>query len=1010
LNFIDQTGQEFAEKQQHNAELVCSSHRHNPFRHMAALLLLSVSVWFACASAALDSSSIERLMRTAVDRARASVSAGVLASLSTSGADSESADVPRSLADLLGVRGGDELSVKQHINVLLVGVAPPRLRFAATLEPWFRQIARALPHVRAPVGVAQTTTEAVVTEPTSLAFNASVSFVEVSPRVAGVLEEAMLRLLRPETRSCGDAADASASADSCSVRTGVLGDPDLAVDRHYVDAPRFSRVLADLLTSLGLDGAFSLVVLNLKSPVDRAHAVYGYRAGFSQSELLELRANAARLSLAQKLPTPRRWRDTAPPQRRTAAAPADPAPFVSMVAESEIWAKRMARTQFNARALRAFERGTSAERASAEALVGRDELARLAQLCEDADADELACVLRAEPAAHESTLALAAEIAALGSADERRYVQQALREGAGAVRADCLVDAWVSHERVAFLDLGAGPFDWGPTVAAAGVKTFDSFPRMPPAAVVAQEVAAAANTSAPTDARFASEADAFAEVSMLAVYRDLHCALGTDRVCAQLAERVAQLQVSPLTSAPFLARAARDVAAAREAGATPSEDEFFSELSHVVLGVGARQLFFPPVSLFPPVLERAVSFHLFVVSDPDQYAQLDELTFDWTRVQGELRALRLPYQTFSFRVTSVDLYDEPKIVAALASSIRTSTLPTLDADGQFRAVPTRYIDAAALQERLLTLHVAGDRRGITVDAARHINLFLFSLGDEMPLLIDKFHQAKAVDDMVVIVQSNVPRFSSRFVCNGGMVDVDLRNPTHATLGALGSLVGGLVPAHIQYEPTRGAASQEWRWAVGARAVVPGGSSLLSRFGQVSRDVALRNAALSVVTESLDRLRAIERDLRHRHLSGVLLALALPSLSELAGDVAAWQAGLLFVTDLVSQMRFEDAALAAIQLRDLMFDAQANVTRLLDVHDGVTCAINSADMRSQMQKSFKHVASVDASPQPAAPTSIVPWRSTASSVLLVLQVSLLLLWGARHAYAVVAFPQTKVKVN
>ncbi len=27
---------------------------------------------------------------------------------------------------------------------------------------------------------------------------------------------------------------------------------------------------------------------------------------------------------------------------------------------------------------------------------------------------------------------------------------------------DCLVDSWISHERFAFLDLSAGPFEWSP--------------------------------------------------------------------------------------------------------------------------------------------------------------------------------------------------------------------------------------------------------------------------------------------------------------------------------------------------------------------------------------------------------------------------------------------------------------------------------------------------------------------------------------------------------------------
>ena len=35
----------------------------------------------------------------------------------------------------------------------------------------------------------------------------------------------------------------------------------------------------------------------------------------------------------------------------------------------------------------------------------------------------------------------------------------------------CLAEAWVGRSRIAWLDVGAGPFSWGPTVGGRGVKT-----------------------------------------------------------------------------------------------------------------------------------------------------------------------------------------------------------------------------------------------------------------------------------------------------------------------------------------------------------------------------------------------------------------------------------------------------------------------------------------------------------------------------------------------------------
>jgi hypothetical protein len=863
---------------------------------VVALISLSLSLSY-------DSDAVIRTMRKSIaDRKVAA--AATLSSL----LDDEShinASLP--LSTLLGANVPKEIAVQQHVNVLLVGVARARSHYSArAVEPWFRHIAHALPHVLAPVGVAQTTTERVETPHTALAFNVSLSFVELSPRVTGVLEEVLLRHIRAEAKLCASPDATGASPDSCNVHRTVLGDPDLGTERYYVDAARFSAVLADLLATLGLDRSFSLFVLNLKSPVDKEHATYGYRVGFSQAEIEEIRANTSALSLPQKTYTPKRWSDT--PRRTDAQSAHVPPPrFVSKVTESDAWANRLTEVLFKARALRAFEIGSAAERATAESTYGVSELRRLANVCSDIDPNDLVCVLRAEPAAHGSTFDMVAEIAALGTMDERRYVQQLLRDNSGLIRGDCLVDAWVSHDRLAFVDLGAGPLDWGPTVAASGVKTYESFPSMPSDELVERELASNVAQRSPLPTTFANASEAFAESSLLAVYRNLHCSYGVDSVCAQLADRVQQLQSSPLQSRPWLARAASDSFATTESSNTSaSEDEFLSELAHVVLGVGVRQLFLPPASLFSPVLDSAVSFHLFVVSDHSAYAAVDELTFDWQRVRGELQALRLPYQEFGFRVTTVDLSDEARIVAALAASLRTATLPSLDAEGLFHAVPTRYIDSATLQERLEALHIDADTHGTSVDPTRHINLFLFSIGDETPLLIDKYFQAKALDNAVLIVQSNSRNFSSRFACNGALVDVDLRNPTHATLGALGTLLGGLVPAHIQYEPTHNAASQDWRWAVGARPNVAIALSPLARYGALARDITLRNAAMAAVTESLQNLQAVQSELDKRKFSVVLARLSFVrhGMSSIAVEVAAWIAAVDFVVDLISQMRFE----------------------------------------------------------------------------------------------------------
>lgn len=43
--------------------------------------------------------------------------------------------------------------------------------------------------------------------------------------------------------------------------------------------------------------------------------------------------------------------------------------------------------------------------------------------------------------------------------------------GTGVAVPACLAEAWVGRSRLAWLDVGAGPFTWGPTVGGRGVKT-----------------------------------------------------------------------------------------------------------------------------------------------------------------------------------------------------------------------------------------------------------------------------------------------------------------------------------------------------------------------------------------------------------------------------------------------------------------------------------------------------------------------------------------------------------
>lgn len=52
------------------------------------------------------------------------------------------------------------------------------------------------------------------------------------------------------------------------------------------------------------------------------------------------------------------------------------------------------------------------------------------------------------------------------------------QEEASLPPESCLLDTWVGNRRVGFIDLAAGPFEWGPVVGGEGLRTKASLPNV----------------------------------------------------------------------------------------------------------------------------------------------------------------------------------------------------------------------------------------------------------------------------------------------------------------------------------------------------------------------------------------------------------------------------------------------------------------------------------------------------------------------------------------------------
>nr|CAB3449753.1 unnamed protein product [Digitaria exilis] len=126
-----------------------------------------------------------------------------------------------------------------------------------------------------------------------------------------------------------------------------------------------------------------------------------------------------------------------------------------------------------------------------------------------------------------------------------------------------------------------------------------------------------------------------------------------------------------------------------------------------------------------------------------------------------------------------------------------------------------------------------------------------------PLLLDKHYQAKALSNMVVVVQSDDDSWESHLQCNGRPILWDLRKPVKAAIAASAEYISGLLPSHLVYSHAHETAVEDWTWSVGCNPLsITSNGWQLSEFQQ---DVIGRNYIITSVEESIQTVNsAIQR--------------------------------------------------------------------------------------------------------------------------------------------------------
>ncbi|AQK70832.1 hypothetical protein ZEAMMB73_Zm00001d016452 [Zea mays] len=185
---------------------------------------------------------------------------------------------------------------------------------------------------------------------------------------------------------------------------------------------------------------------------------------------------------------------------------------------------------------------------------------------------------------------------------------------------------------------------------------------------------------------------------------------------------------------------------------------------------------------------------------------------------------------------------------AFSMARRAAAVPLLLVNGTYKSTVSTYLDSAILQHQLQKLNEHNSLKGRHSNHRSTLEVPIFWFIHNEPILLDKHYQAKALSNMVVVVQSDDDSWESHLQCNGRPILWDLRKPVKAAIAATAEYVSGLLPPHLVYSHAHETAIEDWTWSVGCNpSAVTSEGSQLSEFQQ---DVIARNYIITSVEESI----------------------------------------------------------------------------------------------------------------------------------------------------------------
>lgn len=772
------------------------------------------------------------------------------------------------LAEHLQLAPVEGISLRVPLNFIFVGFRGDGNRGVSLtsdeVRRWFEHMDFVLPHTRVPVD--EVTDGSKPLDPdmslpiTSMVhYNYSCHVIEVGAEVNDVLERAINFYKRPHN-------------------------PVSKGERlEQVDAAQMSALLESLLKELEVEkNAYNVIIMNPhRMPGSGAikYANYGYREGFSDKELEQLRnepgsipeiggapGSAAQAAGALK-DSLGDINNAHPPPRTGGSATSHFFWNNELVYEAEDWAKKVGDV------LSTLEK---TREVTAQATSDANEM-HLSAL-----RDEAASLLRGS------------------DMDAAGYVNNIIKNGGEGAHEECLVDTWVGQGRYLWADLTAGGDDihdidtmtWGPAVGGVGVRMAHGLPSVDslfghlPEGGKTDHTNLELSLESMADERFAEldeeeEDDVTlitAELDVYEMFALTHCKNRQREIplCEELSLRVAELEEElkqVVEKQKKQAEESGDTAKAEvkrrshdwgifgnddfSGNFSLSRDLFQSELGTVIANA-MRHVVTPSTASQVYHYHKKVSFLVYLVNNQQTYKPDAPENLEMAVLKREIERLSLPSQSFQVAVHKLSLGDDPALALAFAAAKRSVMIPTIKTGGEFKVRPRMYLESHELQHQLLELnknrvhHKRGVKYSISTgaspDTVLEVPIFVFSVDTDVPLFIDKHYQAKSLPDMVLVVQNTHTSWDSHISCNGKPIVMNLRRPLKAAIGAVAQHLGGVLPSHITYSLPHKKASQDWLWATGGHAMAQ--TSNAAKLSQIQVDVVHRSYILSSLDLSI----------------------------------------------------------------------------------------------------------------------------------------------------------------